>query len=261
MSKVYVIEAARTPIGRFGGSLKHWGPADLAAPVLKAVLDRAGVDAKALDLVVLGNVLRAGQGQLVARQAALKAGIPATVNAVSVDMVCSSGMMSVLTAESYIRSSAAHLVLAGGTESMSSAGFYLSGKARWGYKYLPGPKEPLVDVLYGDGLSDPLTKESMGEQAERLVAELGAPRDELDAIACASHVRAAEATRNGHFADEIVPLALRGGKTLSTDEGIRPDSTLEGLGALRPVFNPKGKLTAGNSSQISDGAAALLLGQ
>ena len=262
MNKVYIVAAARTAIGRFGGSLKGWGPAQLAAPVLEAVLSRARVDGSALDLVILGNVLRAGRGQLVARQAALKAGLPPAVDAVSVDMVCSSGMMSVMTAAAYIMSGAAHLILAGGTECMSSTGFYLSGKARWGYKYLSKPEEPVTDILYGDGLSDPLTGESMGEQAEKLVSEVGATRAELDAIAVASHKRAAAATHARRFAEEVVPLTVRsrsGARQLTQDEGIRADTTLEGLAALRPAFDNQGTLTAGNSSQISDGAAAVLL--
>ncbi len=262
MSDVFILAAARTPIGRFGGSLKSWGPVQLAVPVLQSVLERARVTGDALDLVILGNVLRAGRGQLVARQAALTAGIPPAVDAVSVDMVCSSGMMSVMTAAAYIKAGAAHLILAGGTESMSSTGFYLSGKARWGYKYLPGPKEPVTDVLYGDGLSDPLSGEAMGEQAERLVAESGATRADLDAIAHASHQRAGAATRKCRFADEVVPLPVRsrkGVRELTQDEGIRADTTLEELGGLKPAFDDRGTLTAGNSSQISDGAAAVLL--
>ncbi len=259
---MYIVAAARTPIGRFGGSFKAWGPAELAAPVLQAVLQRARVSGSALDLVILGNVLRAGRGQLVARQAAFRAGIPASVDALSVDMVCSSGMMSIITAASHIRAGDAHVILCGGTECMSSTGFYLSGKARWGYKFLPGGAEPLTDVLHGDGLSDPLTGEAMGEQAERLAAEAGVSRINLDGIALASHQRADEATRSGRFADETVPLTLQGRKgthEITQDEGIRPDTSLEGLAALRPVFAKGGKLTAGNSSQISDGAAAVLL--
>ena len=259
---MYIVAAARTPIGRFGGALKHWSPAELAAPLLRAVLEQARVRGDSLDLVLLGNVLRAGQGQLVARQAALKAGIPASVDAVSVDMVCSSGMMSVMTAASLIKAGDAQLILAGGTESMSSAGFFLSGKARWGYKYLPGPTESVVDVLHRDGLTDSLSGEAMGVQAERMVLESGASRNELDAIAAASHERAAHATQTGQFAEELVPLALqsrKGARTLMQDEGIRPDTSVEGLAALRPVFGKGGMLTAGNSSQISDGAAAVLL--
>ncbi len=262
MKSVYILTAVRTPIGRFGGSLKAWGPAELAAPVLREALARARVDGAALDLVILGNVLRAGRGQLVARQAALKGGIPPSVDAVSVDMVCSSGMKSVMTAAAYIRSGEADIILAGGTESMSGAGFYLSGRARWGYKYLAGPKETLTDVLHGDGLSDPFSGEAMGEQAERLAQEVGATRAELDAIACASHERAMAASEAGQFDDEMVPLTVEGRKgnfQLERDEGIRPQTTLEALGRLRPAFDPKGVLTAGTSSQISDGAAGLLV--
>jgi len=255
---VYIVAAVRSPIGRFGGTLKSWGPAELAAPVLRAALTRADVPGREIDLVVMGNVLRAGRGQLVARQAALKAGIPPEVSAVSLDMVCSSGMMGVITAAAHIKAGNAHFVLAGGTEAMSSAGFLLSGKARWGYKYLPGSTEPVLDILQRDGLSDPLSGEAMGEQAERMVAEFDVSRTDLDAVAYASHQRAAAAVQDGHFVEEIVPLTVRGQK-FTRDEGIRPDTTRERLGVLRPVFHKEGKLTAGNSSQISDGAAALLL--
>ena len=258
MNDVYIVAALRTPIGRFGGAFKNLGPAELAAPVMKAVLEEASVSGGALDLVLMGNVLRAGRGQLIARQAALKAGISPQVDAVSMDMVCSSGMMSVITAASYIRSGSAHLVLAGGTESMSSAGFFLSGKARWGYKYLPGPNEPILDILQRDGLSDPLSGESMGEQAERMVDEAKVTRSELDQVAKRSHHRAALAIKTGAFTGELVPLTVRG-RAVDQDEGVRPNTTIAQLGKLRPVFSKTGSLTAGNSSQISDGAAALLL--
>ena len=234
------------------------GPADLAAPILRAALDRAQLGGEALDLVILGNVLRAGHGQLVPRQAALKAGVPPHVDAMAVDMVCASGMMSVMTAASFIRAGVADIILAGGTEAMSNTGFYLSSKARWGYKYVPGPQEPVMDLLFRDGLSDPLTDKAMGLQAERLSQEWGVARAQLDAIAHASHHRADQATRDGCFSCEIIPLTVRG-RTLAQDEGIRPETTIARLSQLRPAFAPEGVLTAGNSSQISDGAAAVIL--
>ena len=259
---VYVISAVRTPIGRFGGALKDHSPADLAAHAMRAALDRAGADGGALDLYVFGNVLRAGQGQLVPRQAAFKAGIPEHVDGMAVDMVCSSGMMSLTTGAALIEAGRAELVLAGGTESMSGAGFYLSSRARWGYKLLLGAPEALVDVLQYDGLTDPMSGEPMGVQTERLAAEHGVSRAELDEVAARSHRLAAEATASGAFADEIAPIELkvRGGtETMAADEGIRADTTPESLAKLRPAFDREGVLTAGNSSQISDGASALLL--
>lgn len=261
MRTVYILSAVRSAIGRFGGALRDISPADLAAPVMRAALDRAGV-ADHLDLVVFGNVLRAGHGQLVPRQAAFKAGIPQDVDALAVDMVCSSGMMSVLTAASMIKANEADVVLAGGVESMSMAGFNLSSRARWGYKYLPGDREPVTDLLFRDGLSDPLTGESMGEQTERLVTEAAVTRQELDEVAFLSHERAHRATQSGAFSSEIAPISYRARKEvrqLVRDEGIRPDTTLETLSALRPAFHPEGRLTPGNSSQISDGAAAIVL--
>lgn len=259
---MYIVSAVRTPIGKFGGSFKDFSPADLAAPAMRAALERAGVEGANLDFYILGNVLRAGHGQLVPRQAALKAGIPAEVNGMAVDMVCSSGMMSVMTATSMIQADQADLILAGGTESMSATGFYLSSRARWGYKLLLGNPEQLVDLLLYDGLTDPTTDEAMGSQSERLAAEHGIDRRELDEIAVASHRRAAEATEQGAFADEIVPVEVRakgGTQAVEVDEGVRPDSTVEALSNLRPAFQKEGVLTAGNSSQISDGAAVLLV--
>jgi acetyl-CoA C-acetyltransferase len=262
MRKVYIVSTARTPIGRFGGSLKDIAPAELGARVMKAALERAGVEGKNLDLYIFGNVLRAGHGQLLPRQAAVKAGIPQEVDGYAVDMVCSSGMMSVMNAAMMIKAGEADLILAGGIESMSQAGFYLSHRARWGYKFLLGSPEQLQDILLYDGLTDPIINEGMGKETERLAAEYKITREELDEVACHSHQRAAEATEKGFFKKEIVPIEIKmrkETKVLDYDEGIRADTTLETLAKLRPAFDPEGVLTAGNSSQISDGAAALLI--
>jgi len=262
MREVFIVSAARTPIGRFGGGLKNKTPAELAAHAMKAALDRAGVSGEALDFYVFGNVLRAGHGQLIPRQAAFLAGIPKEKDGYAVDMVCSSGMMAVQNAATAIRAGEAELVLAGGVESMSQAGFFLSHRARWGYKFLLGAPEELKDLLLYDGLTDPTNGEPMGLEAERLAAEYGITREELDEVAYLSQTRAAEATRRGEFAAEIVPIEIRSKKgpaVLDYDEGIRPDTSKEALAALRPAFKKDGLFTAGNSSQISDGAAALLL--
>jgi len=262
MQDVYVVAAVRSAIGRFGGAFKKHSPVDIAAPVMAGALDRAGVDGEALDLIVFGNVLRAGQGQLVPRQAAMQAGIPKSVDAMAVDMVCSSGMMSAMNAATMIKAEEANLILAGGVESMSGAGFVLSSDARWGYKYVPGDGADLKDVMYRDGLSDPQSGEAMGDQTERLAEDEGVTREALDEVAALSHQRAARATEEDHFADEIVPVEYRDRretKTLEADEGIRADTTVDSLAGLRPAFREDGVLTAGNSSQISDGAAALLL--
>lgn len=262
MRDVYVISAVRSAIGRFGGVFKNHTPVDLAAPVMDAAVTRAGLPKDALDLVVFGNVLRAGQGQLVPRQAAIEAGIPNTVDAMAVDMVCSSGMMSTMNGATMIKAGEADLILAGGVESMSGAGFYLTSDVRWGYKFVMGDGADVIDIMFRDGLSDPMSGEAMGEQTERLVKEKGVTREALDEIAAMSHRRAAEATSACHFAGEIVPVEYRERretKVLENDEGIRPGTTAEALADLPPAFTEDGVLTAGNSSQISDGAAALLL--
>lgn len=262
MSEAFIVASVRTPIGRFGGVLKDLSPVSLGAHAMRAALDRAGVNAEELDLYIFGNVLRAGHGQLIPRQAAIKAGIPQEIDGYAIDMVCSGGMMAVNNAANLIHLGEADLILAGGLESMSQAGFYLSYRARWGYQFLLGSPEHLKDILLYDGLTDPITGESMGVQTERLAAERKIRREELDEIACMSHCRAAEATEKGWFQKEIAPIEIHtrtGTQILDRDEGIRRNTTMEALAALRPVFRQDGVLTAGNSSQISDGAAALLL--
>ena len=262
MREVFVVSAARTPIGRFGGALKDKTPPELAAHAMRAALERAGLSGSELDFYVFGNVLRGGHGQLVPRQAALMAGISHEVDGYAIDMVCSSGMMAVMSAASAVRAGEAELVLAGGVESMSQAGFSLSHRARWGYKFLLGAPEELKDLLLYDGLTDPLTGEPMGLEAERVIELEGFSREELDEVAYLSHRRAAEATEQGYFKNEIAPLSVKtkkGEVVLEADEGIRFDTSLEKLAALKPAFKKDGKLTAGNSSQISDGAAALVL--
>ena len=262
MQEVYIVAAVRTPIGRFGGGLMGLSPADLGATVMKSALEIANLPPEALDLYIFGNVLGSGHGQLIPRQAAIKAGIPVSVDGYRVDMVCSSGMIAVSNAATLIRAGEADIVLAGGIESMSQTGFFLSHRARWGYKFLMGAPEQLTDLLLHDGLTDATTSEGMGSQVDRLCLDRGVSRQALDEIAALSHQRAATATEKGWFKGEIVPIELKskkGSTIIAQDEGIRSDSTPEGLGKLRPAFNPSGVLTAGNSSQISDGAAAILL--
>lgn len=262
MQEAYIVSAVRTPLGRFGGVLAGLSPVDLGAHAMQAALVQAGVSGEALDLYIFGNVLRAGHGQSLPRQAAFKTGIPETVNGYAVDMVCSSGMMSVMNAATAIRSGEADIVLAGGMESMSQTGFLLSHRARWGYKSLLGSPEQLSDILLNDGLTDPTTGEAMGEQAERLAVAYQVTRAELDEVALYSQQRAAIATEQGWFKKEIAPIEVKGKKgsiLVDLDEGIRPETTLENLARLKPAFREDGVFTAGNSSQISDGAAALVL--
>ncbi|WP_250121756.1 acetyl-CoA acetyltransferase PhaA [Chroococcidiopsis sp. CCMEE 29] len=262
MQEAYIVSAVRTPLGRFGGVLAGFSPVELGAIAMRAALEQARVSGEALDLYIFGNVLRAGHGQSLPRQAAFKAGVPETVNGYAVDMVCSSGMMSVMNAATVIRSQEAEIVVAGGMESMSQTGFFLSHRARWGYKFLLGAPEQLCDILLYDGLTDPTTAEAMGEQAERLAAAYQVTRPDLDEVALYSQQRAAIATEQGWFKQEITPIEIEGkkGSTLVTkDEGIRPETTEESLARLKPAFKENGVFTAGNSSQISDGAAALVL--
>lgn len=262
MREVYIVSAIRTPIGRFGGVLASLSPIDLGAYAMQAALTQAELSGDALDLYIFGNVLRAGHGQSLPRQTAIKAGIPEMVNGYAVDMVCSSGMMSLINATMAIRAGEADIVLAGGTESMSQTGFFLSHRARWGYKFLLGAPESLTDLLVYDGLTDATTGEGMGEQAERIAATYGFTRKDLDEVALYSHQQAAAATQRGSFKNEIVPIKVetkQGTQLVDNDEGIRPNTTLESLTKLRPAFKPDGVLTAGNSSPLSDGAAALIL--
>jgi acetyl-CoA C-acetyltransferase len=262
MQEVYIVSAVRTPFGRFGGVLADLSPVDLGAISMRAALQRAGVSGELVDLYIFGNVLRSGHGQLLPRQAALKAGIPETANGYAVDMVCSSGMMSVMSAATAIAAGEADIVLAGGMESMSQSGLLLSHRVRWGCKLLLNLPEQIIDLLVNDGLSDPTTSEKMGEQAERLAEAYNVTRYELDEVACYSQERATDATQQGFLHREIAPIEVKGKKgvhLVEKDEGIRSDTTIEKLAELKPAFKADGVFTAGNSSQISDGAAALVL--
>ena len=262
MSATYIVAAARTPIGKFGGAFVDLSPVELGSQVMAATLAKTNAPKDALDLVIFGNILKHGHGQLLPRHAALRAGIPEAVDSYAVDMLCSSGMLAVMNADQAIRAGEADLVLAGGVESMSQAGFLVSHKARWGMKLLTDNANTLSDLLLDDGLRDPITRELMGEETDRLAKEHAVTRAELDAVAATSHQRAAAATASGKFAAEIAPVTVqRRGKpvVVSEDEGIRPDSTPDALARLRPAFADDGLMTAGNSSQLSDGAAALLL--
>lgn len=262
MTETYIVSAVRTPIGKFGGSLVDVSPVDLAAHVMRHALARANLPGEALDLYIFGNILKHGHGQLLPRHAAIRAGISETVDGYAVDMLCSSGMMAAINGSTAIRAGEADLVLVGGVESMSQAGFLLSHRARWGYKFLQGSPEGLADILLEDGLRDPMTGELMGEETERLAQTHGVSRDELDEVALLSHSRAAAAAQAGKVQPELAPLEIRQRRAtveFAQDEGIRPDTTPESLGRLRPAFTEDGVLTAGNASQLSDGAAALLL--
>ncbi|HEY3428911.1 MAG TPA: beta-ketoacyl synthase N-terminal-like domain-containing protein, partial [Acidimicrobiia bacterium] len=223
MPDVFVLAAQRSAIGRFGGAFKELTPPALAAPVMQKALELAGVAGDQLDLVIMGNVLRGGHGQLLPRQAAFLAGIPKHVDALAVDMVCSSGMAAVMAAASQIKAGESDVILAGGMESMSGAGFALDSKARWGWKYAPAGAR-IVDLMARDGLTDPASGEAMGEQTEQLIAEEGVARSDLDRVAAASHQRAAVAADSGAFDEEIVEI-----EGLLKDEGVRPEASAESL--------------------------------
>ncbi|MEO0565056.1 MAG: thiolase family protein, partial [Chloroflexota bacterium] len=225
MRDVFIVAPTRTPIGKFGGALVDLDPMALGATVMQQTIARAGITGYELDLYIMGNVLRAGHGQLLARQAAVRAGIPQSIDGYSIDMVCSSGMMAVINAATMIKAGEADLVLAGGMESMSQAGFSLSHRARWGYKYLMGKPEGLTDIALHDGLTDPIEDAAMGDETDRLSHEREVTREELDEVAYQSHQRAAKAQADGAFDQEMVPVeweTRKGYKKLAVDEGVRP---------------------------------------
>ncbi len=258
MTEVYIASAVRTPVGKFGGVFKDVSPVDLGAIAIKEALKRANVDPKRVDIAIMGNILRAAFGQDLARQAAVKAGIPYEVDGYSVDMVCSSGMMSITNAVELIKTGDADIVVAGGMESMSQAALAVRSNVRWGVKMLMGKQLDFVDTMLMDGLTDPFNMKLMGEEADMVAKAHNFTRQELDEVAYQSHKRAAEATEKGLFASEIVPVEVNG-NLVTKDEGIRADTSVEKLSKLKPAFSKDGFHTAGNSSQLSDGASALVL--
>ncbi len=253
-----LIAGARTPIGRMSGAFASMSAAQLGSAAIAAALERAGVQPGEVDHVIMGQVLMAGQGQVPARQAAAGAGIPMSIPSVNVNKVCLSGLNAIYLAHQMIASGDADIVVAGGMESMTNAPHLLAG-ARGGYRY--GNTE-LEDAIIKDGLWCAFDACLMGTGTEQYAAG-SISRSEQDRVAAASHERAADATKNGRLADEIVPVVVpqrRGdGITVTEDEGIRPDTTSESLAGLRGAFGGEGTITAGNASQISDGASALVV--
>lgn len=254
-----IVAGARTPMGRLLGSLKGFSGAELGGFAIKGALERAGITGDQVQYVIMGQVLQAGAGQIPARQAAVRAGIPMNVPALTINKVCLSGLDAIALADQLIRAGEFDIVVAGGQESMTNAP-HLLPKSREGYKY--GAVE-LLDAMAYDGLTDSFENIPMGESTEKHNTRLGIPREVQDEIAAASHQRAAKAQQNGVFDAEIVPVAIpqRKGEPVlfSQDEGIRADTTVEGLARLRPAFAKDGTITAGTSSQISDGAAAVVV--
>ncbi|MFJ8684923.1 acetyl-CoA C-acetyltransferase [Micromonospora wenchangensis] len=254
-----IVSGARTPMGRLLGNLKDLPATKLGGIAIKAALERAGVAPDQVQYVIMGQVLQAGAGQIPARQAAVEAGIPMSVPALTINKVCLSGLDAIALADQLIRAGEFDIVVAGGMESMTNAPHLLLGQ-RAGYKY---GDVTIKDHMAHDGLSDAWDCCSMGESTERLGVRHGITREDQDAFAAASHQRAAAAQKNGHFADEITPVVIPQRKgdplVISEDEGIRPDTTAETLAKLRPTFAKDGTITAGSSSPISDGAAAVVV--
>ena len=258
MAGSYIVAGARTPIGKMSGALASFGAADLGGMAIKAALERAGVSPGEVEHVLMGQVLMAGQGQVPSRQAAVKAGIPMSVPSVNINKVCLSGLNTIYLADQMIAAGDADIVIAGGMESMTNAP-YLAMGARGGFRY--GNAE-LADSIIKDGLWCAFDACLMGLGTERYNAG-GITREQQDEIAMKSNERAANAIKEGRFADEITAVSVqqrRGEPILvDTDEGVRPGTTMESLGALRPAFDTAGTITAANASQISDGGCALVM--
>lgn len=259
MSKVYIVEAKRSALGKFLGTLSTLSPAELAGQVIKAVIEETKIDPKKIDEVVLGNVLSAGHGQNLGRQAAIAGGIPAEVPAYAINILCGSGMKSVMTAYGQIKSGMANLVIAGGVEVMSQAAFTVDGKTRQGNKM---GSIQLKDTLLSDGLTDVFNNYHMGMTAENIVEKYSLSRQDQDKLAIRSQEKAIEAVDSNRFKDEIVPIKVKTRKEtieFSKDEYPNRNTSLEKLSTLRPAFKADGSVTAGNASGINDGAAILLI--
>ena len=259
MTNAVILSACRTPIGAFGGSLKDLSAADLGAIVIREALARAGVDAAAIGDVIMGCVLQAGAGMNVARQAAIKAGVPVEVPAETVNRVCGSGLQAVVHAVEAVKAGYVDLILAGGTESMSNAPYIMKG-ARWGYRMGNGE---LLDSMLMEGLTCAIKGCHMGMTAEEVVKRFNVSRQDQDAFAAESQKRAEHAINSGAFAKEIVAVEIPQRKgapvRIEKDEYPRAGTTAEKLAALKPAFAKEGTVTAGNASGINDGAAALVI--
>jgi len=254
-----IVAGARTPFGKFGGAFKEVPATTLGAHAIRTALERSGVDGKDVDYVIMGQVLQAGAGQITARQAAVEAGIPQEVPAITINKVCLSGINAIALADQLIRAGEVEVVVAGGMESMSQAP-YLFPKARFGARM--GNTE-MVDSMVHDGLWSTFTGKGMGESSDEVNDELEISREDQDAWAARSHQRAEKAWSEGAFKDEVVAVSVsqRRGDAVSVDrdEGVRAGATVESLAKLPPAFNKRGTITAGNASQISDGAAAVVV--
>ena len=259
MSGSVIVAGVRTPIGRLLGGLKSQSAADLGGVAIKGALEKAGVAPDQVDYVIMGQVIQAGAGQNAARTAAVAAGVPMSVPSITINKVCLSGVNAIAMADQLIRAGEHDVIVAGGMESMTNAP-HLLPKSREGFKY---GDVSLVDSMAYDALFDQTTSQAMGVLTEECnAAAQNLTREEQDEYAAQSHQKAAVAWKNGVFDEEVVPVTIksRGGETqVTTDEGVRGDTTAESLGKLRPAFNKEGTITAGTSSQISDGACAVVV--
>lgn len=259
MREVVIVSAVRTAIGSFGGSLKDVSAADLGALVIKEAVNRAGIKSELVEEVVFGNVIQAGLGQNIARQATVKAGLPMEVPAMTINKVCGSGLRTVALAAQMIKAGDVDVVVAGGVENMSQAP-YLLKSSRWGQRMGDGK---MIDSMINDALWDAFNNYHMGVTAENIAKEWNLTREEQDEFALKSQLKAEEAIKNGRFKDEIVPVVIpqRKGepKVFDTDEYPRLGATIEGLNKLKPAFVKDGTVTAGNASGINDGAAAFVV--
>ena len=258
MREVVIVSACRTPIGSFGGTLKNVSAADLGAITVKEAVKRAGIAPEMVDEVVYGNVLQAGLGQNVARQVSIKAGLPVETTAVTINIVCGSGLKTVAMAAQAIKSGDADIIVAGGTESMSMAP-YVIPSARWGARMNNGK---IVDCMVNDGLWDAFNQYHMGITAENVVEQWGLTREQQDEFAVRSQNLAEAAIKAGKFKDEIVPVVIpnkKGDIIFDTDEYPKFGATLEKMAKLKPAFKKDGTVTAANASGINDGATALVV--
>jgi acetyl-CoA C-acetyltransferase len=254
-----IVSGKRTPIGKLSGAFAGMTAGDLGSVAIKGALEAAGISGEQVEYVIMGQVIQAGNGQNPARKASTDAGIPMSTPSFTLNKVCLSGLDAIALADQMIQAGEYDIVVAGGMESMSE-GPYLLPKARRGYKYGSGT---ILDATESDGLTDVYDHESMGASTERFASSIGLSREEMDEVSAASHQRAADAAKNGRFEAEIapVPVPQRKGDPIEVteDEGVRGDTTAEGLGKLRPAFAKEGAITAGSSSQVSDGAAATVV--
>ena len=258
-NEAVILSAARTPVGRFQGALSSVPATELGAIAVKAAVDRAGINSQDIEEVIMGNVVQAGEGQAPARQSGILSGVPATVSATTINKVCGSGLKATMMSAQAIRAGDADLFVAGGFESMSRAPYLVAGRSG----ELKFGNQPLTDALLYDGLWDSLENWGMGEAAEFIGEEYEVTREAMDRFALQSHEKAVEAQEKGRFDAEIVPVQIKGRKGAITevtqDESPRKDTSLEVLSKLKPAFKADGKVTAGNSSPMNDGGAAVVV--